>query len=128
MTRYALPAALLAAVLSACSTVEPARPVAEPTPPPPVPAPITPVPDPAASQGPVTTAPLPGQQRVPPMKVRTLHDVQQRLHDLGYDPGPVDGMAGPKTRAALGAFQKDRGLRPTGRMDSPTREALSAGR
>ena len=53
-----------------------------------------------------------------------MRDVQQRLQDLGYDPGSVDGVAGARTQAALAAFQKDRGLRPTGRMDSVTREAL----
>ena len=58
------------------------------------------------------------------MQVRTMRDVQQRLQDLGYDPGSVDGVAGARTQAALAAFQKDRGLRPTGRMDSVTREAL----
>ena len=124
MQPFAVSAALiLGAALSACSSVEPPRPEADPNRPPPG----APAPAPVPPGRPVAT-PAPGPAPVAPMRVRTMHDVQQRLLELGYDPGPVDGMAGPATRAALGAFQKDRGLRPTGRMDSPTREALSAGR
>ncbi|WP_017301063.1 peptidoglycan-binding domain-containing protein [Nodosilinea nodulosa] len=32
--------------------------------------------------------------------------VQQQLAKRGYDPGPVDGVAGPKTRQALRNFQQ----------------------
>ncbi|WOD40531.1 peptidoglycan-binding domain-containing protein [Nodosilinea sp. E11] len=32
--------------------------------------------------------------------------VQQQLAKRGYDPGPVDGVAGPKTQRALRQFQK----------------------
>jgi localization factor PodJL len=35
----------------------------------------------------------------------TVMYVQLRLHALGYNAGPVDGIAGPKTRAAIEAFQ-----------------------
>ncbi|HAP76428.1 MAG TPA: hypothetical protein DCR14_10130, partial [Acidimicrobiaceae bacterium] len=31
--------------------------------------------------------------------------VQQRLHDLGFDPGPVDGQFGPGTEQAVWAFE-----------------------
>ena len=40
--------------------------------------------------------------------------MQQRLADLGYDPGPVDGVVGARTRAAIRAFQKDNELPETG--------------
>ena len=39
--------------------------------------------------------------------IDTLSGVQQRLRNLGYDSGPVDGKDGPRTRAALRAFQRD---------------------
>ena len=32
--------------------------------------------------------------------------VQQRLKDLGFDPGPIDGQFGGLTRAAVWAFEK----------------------
>jgi putative peptidoglycan binding protein len=36
--------------------------------------------------------------------------VQRQLIRLGYAPGPVDGLPGPRTRAAIRAFQRDAGL------------------
>ena len=36
--------------------------------------------------------------------------VQQTLIEKGYEPGVVDGLWGPNTRAALNAFRKDHGL------------------
>ncbi|MCB1749311.1 MAG: peptidoglycan-binding protein [Gammaproteobacteria bacterium] len=43
-------------------------------------------------------------------------DVQGRLAARGYDPGPVDGVVGPKTRQAIRAWQRDRGLAVDGRV------------
>ena len=37
-------------------------------------------------------------------------EVQTRLKALGYDPGPVDGIFGSGTEAAVKAFQRARGL------------------
>ena len=37
-------------------------------------------------------------------------DVQAGLADLGYDPGPVDGKYGPKTKTAIESYQADNGL------------------
>ena len=34
-----------------------------------------------------------------------IRQIQQRLIAFGHDPGPVDGLYGPKTAAALRAFQ-----------------------
>jgi len=33
--------------------------------------------------------------------------IQARLLNLGYDPGPIDGILGPRTEAAIRAFQRD---------------------
>lgn len=41
-------------------------------------------------------------------------EVQQLLSRLGYEPGPVDGSYGPKTSAAVKAYQRDAGLNPDG--------------
>jgi len=40
----------------------------------------------------------------------TVRRIQSALVDRGYDPGPVDGRSGPRTRAAIAAYQRDHGL------------------
>jgi hypothetical protein len=50
--------------------------------------------------------------------------VQTRLIQLGYDPGPVDGWYGPKTRAAIEAFQQAQGIRVDGIAGPETKTAL----
>jgi peptidoglycan hydrolase-like protein with peptidoglycan-binding domain len=52
---------------------------------------------------------------------------QQALKERGFDPGPIDGTMGPKTRAALADFQKKEGLKPTGTLDKKTMARLSTG-
>lgn len=44
----------------------------------------------------------------------TIHELQKALLAKGFDPGPVDGIAGPKTRSAVRAFQAQNGLEPSG--------------
>jgi peptidoglycan hydrolase-like protein with peptidoglycan-binding domain len=46
--------------------------------------------------------------------------VQRDLRRLGYRPGPVDGLFGPRTKAAVQWFQMKYGLRPSGTVDSAT--------
>lgn len=53
-------------------------------------------------------------------------DIQQALTRLGFNPGPVDGVSGPKTRAAVVAFQAARNLKPDGVVGPITRGALQA--
>jgi len=55
-------------------------------------------------------------------------EVQEALKAKGNDPGPIDGRMGPKTRAALKAFQESNGLKATGRMDNETSEKLGVGK
>lgn len=43
-----------------------------------------------------------------------ISGVQGRLRNLGFDPGPLDGKMGPRTRHAIAAFQASRGLPVTG--------------
>lgn len=50
--------------------------------------------------------------------VSRVTGVQQPLARLGFDPGPVDGVVGSRTRAALREFQETRDdLADTGRLD-----------
>lgn len=54
-----------------------------------------------------------------------LKDAQARLNELGYNAGVPDGAMGGKTTAALRAFQKDRGIAQSGRLDAATVGELS---
>lgn len=49
---------------------------------------------------------------------------QEKLKAAGFDPGPVDGVMGPKTRAALIKYQTAKGLQKTGRLDDSTVKSL----
>ena len=55
-----------------------------------------------------------------------VRQVQERLTAAGFDPGPADGIVGPRMHAALRAFQQARGLEPTGEPDDQTLTALGA--
>lgn len=50
--------------------------------------------------------------------------VQARLNNLGFKCGAVDGNVGPRTQAALKAFQTKMGLPITGEIDDATRNKL----
>ena len=51
-------------------------------------------------------------------------DVQRALRSRGYYRGYIDGDVGPGTRAAIRAYQRDRGLSVTGRIDSSLLRSL----
>jgi peptidoglycan hydrolase-like protein with peptidoglycan-binding domain len=50
--------------------------------------------------------------------------MQKALKQQGHDPGPVDGVMGAQTSAALKAYQKKQGLRVTGQLDAETAAKL----
>jgi peptidoglycan hydrolase-like protein with peptidoglycan-binding domain len=50
--------------------------------------------------------------------------VQERLKQAGFDPGPVDGVLGTKTREALQKYQASHGLSKTGTLDEKTLGSL----
>jgi peptidoglycan hydrolase-like protein with peptidoglycan-binding domain len=49
---------------------------------------------------------------------------QQALRDKGHDPGPIDGVMGPRTASALREYQKVENIKVTGRLDSQTKSHL----
>ncbi len=49
---------------------------------------------------------------------------QRRLSELGFEPGPIDGLMGPQTREAVRAFQRTKSLSPNGRLNAKTLKAL----
>jgi peptidoglycan hydrolase-like protein with peptidoglycan-binding domain len=57
----------------------------------------------------------------------TMNDTraaQQALKTQGFDPGPIDGRMGPRTRAALGDYQRKNDLPVTGMLDDATMTKL----
>jgi peptidoglycan hydrolase-like protein with peptidoglycan-binding domain len=46
----------------------------------------------------------------PEMRRAYIRGIQEELAAHGYDPGPADGLLGPKTREAIGKYQRDAGL------------------
>jgi hypothetical protein len=78
--------------------------------------PITPTPTHTVTPAnPVTPKP------VPSVAVETL---QKQLGQLNYYEGPVDGLMGPQTVAAITYLQRDAGLTQTGTMNAATQAAL----
>jgi peptidoglycan hydrolase-like protein with peptidoglycan-binding domain len=53
--------------------------------------------------------------------------VQQSLNDKGFDAGPVDGVLGSRTRAAIRQYQAAEKLPVTGRLDAETAGKLGVG-
>ena len=63
------------------------------------------------------------QQRIQ-AQYNLIKAVQRKLIENGYDPGPVDGMNGPRTQKALKAYQQDHGLVVDGILGSQTLRSL----
>jgi peptidoglycan hydrolase-like protein with peptidoglycan-binding domain len=53
-----------------------------------------------------------------------VRNVQKELKSEGIDPGPVDGIWGPKTSQGVRQFQKAQGLEETGQLNGRTLSAL----
>ena len=50
---------------------------------------------------------------------------QEALKTQGFDPGPIDGRMGPRTRAALTDYQRKNDLPSTGMLDDATMSKLN---
>jgi peptidoglycan hydrolase-like protein with peptidoglycan-binding domain len=61
---------------------------------------------------------------VPPQPSASIMAVQRSLATLGYDPGPVDGLPGPRLSGAVQSFQRDHGVPVTGRLSGETIGAI----
>jgi peptidoglycan hydrolase-like protein with peptidoglycan-binding domain len=69
-----------------------------------------------------------GSEEVDPniSKQDEIYKIQKRLIELGYEPGPADGIMGKMTKRAIKNFQKDNDLPPTGKIDNETKNKLGA--
>lgn len=66
----------------------------------------------AAGSGSETGKRIPGRE--------FIRQAQRALKDKGHDPGPIDGVLGRRTRAALRHYQQAEGLNVTGQLDTET--------
>lgn len=57
----------------------------------------------------------------------TVAAVQQRLGELGYYHGAIDGVIGPQTRTAIAAYESRHGLIVDGRITGPLLNRLGVG-
>jgi peptidoglycan hydrolase-like protein with peptidoglycan-binding domain len=74
-----------------------------------------------AQQVAVPPPPPPPADRLRPSSVRA---VQERLRTLGFYTGGVDGVWGQSTQNAVGQFQQNRGLQPSGQLTPATVTAM----
>lgn len=58
------------------------------------------------------------------MRGATVSQMQQRLQDLGYYSGDVDGVFGSETKTAVISFQSDQGLMADGVVGTATLQAI----
>ena len=65
--------------------------------------------------------------RPPTTSTNPVQRLQAALMAHGHDPGPVDGVMGPRTEEALRAFQAAQRLKVTGRLDQATLDKLGVG-
>jgi peptidoglycan hydrolase-like protein with peptidoglycan-binding domain len=56
-----------------------------------------------------------------------VRSAQMALRDKGHNPGPIDGVMGPRTSAAVREFQQKENLTVSGQLDAETRAKLMAG-
>ncbi len=70
------------------------------------------------------SAPVNPEQRATTAAPWFVRDAQRTLRDLGYQPGPIDGVMGPRTQTALRSYQRTEGLPVTGRLDPETMARL----
>lgn len=89
-----------------------------------VPAPPEMLPPPDDGGEDVPREPEDSAQTPAPASARLFRDAQEELKRLGYYPGPVDGIWGPLSHAALEDFQREQGLDPKGIVTPAVLERL----
>jgi lipoprotein-anchoring transpeptidase ErfK/SrfK len=120
MTRIRTFVALLVAVVALGATAIESAPVNAQI--------LPPAQDPPPEQPPPPPPPPPEQPPAPTLRRgdnnADVQNVQQRLKNLAYDPGAINGRFGKETEVALFAFQKVNNMAPTGQVTPDVRAAL----
>ena len=57
---------------------------------------------------------------------QAVTNLQSQLAARGYDPGPLDGMMGERTRAAIRAYQRDRQMPVDGQVSQALVSSLAS--
>lgn len=88
--------------------------------------PATTAPPPSRPPGAPPPASRPQANEPPPAidEGMSSFELQERLNQLGYKVGTVDGVLGPRTVEALKKYQSDNSLPPTGALDVQTIKKL----
>jgi len=66
--------------------------------------------------------------RSAPLSGGDVRGVQQTLLDIGYWPGPIDGILGSQTQSAIRQYQRDENLPVTGWLDAETARRVEEAR
>ena len=61
---------------------------------------------------------------VPDLGRDIVRKIQATLQAKGFDPGPIDGIVGPLTRAAVRKYQDHFGIKASGEINNQTLFAL----
>lgn len=93
-------------------------------PPLPPPAPVIAA-DPVAPSVPIREPTETDSPTLAPTPVTSWLDAQIALARAGFSSGPIDGVGGPQSAAALRAFQESHDLPATGALDAATRARLA---
>ncbi len=80
----------------------------------------------AEAEGRTSALLAPGVGYGQPQGVPHVRALQRSLRALGQQPGPVDGLYGPLTKAAVERLQRERGLAVDGIVGPQTRRVLNA--
>ncbi len=86
---------------------------------------VLPLPVPAPRQSPAPAEAVSPTWAGYPRAVTNVFEAQVALARRGFSSGPIDGVPGPQTRAALRAFQRRERLPETGALDAATRGRLT---
>jgi len=68
------------------------------------------------------------ESAVKTVKPQFVREAQRALRDLGYRPGPIDGIVGAQTHAALAKYRDAEKLPVTGDLDPETMARLDVHR